>query len=114
MSAYEDTLSPEQLRREVRELWDREAAFERDLNDLPEVPSMETLRLLSCAGMGTHNPDCYWVGKQIQRFTEAGKSIPWKTEYECAAGLWALIRAGIIGPVKIAPLELGITAEKKP
>lgn len=91
---YENTLSIEELRREVRLLWDREIALNRDLIDLPEVASLEAMRALFHAAMCTHEPDVGSIGKKMQR--DHRSAIPLKTEYECAAGLWSLMRAGIL------------------
>jgi hypothetical protein len=92
---YENTLSVERLRVEVRECWDENNAFFRDLVDLPEVPSHETLRFLSDAGMKLPWPETINIGKELQSKHPWG-SVPAKTERECAAGLWVMIREGIL------------------
>ncbi len=97
MSNYEDTLTIDELRREVRTLWDRELALNMDLLNLPEVPSIETMRALTHAAMGMCDPDVKPIGCALQR---DHKSIPYKTEYECAAGLWSLLRAGVLAAKK--------------
>jgi hypothetical protein len=105
---YENRLTIEDLRREVRELWDREAAFVRDLRNLPECPSTDTMRLLSHAGLNFHGIPAWELGKELQRKTRAvmrdrpidcfdiGQAgVPFKCEYECGAGLWVFIRNAI-------------------
>lgn len=98
MSNYEDTLSLEELRREVRTLWDREHALTSDLRDLPEIPSIETMRTLTGAGMATRSPDVHSIGCKMRR---THKNIPYKTEFECAVGLWSLMREGILAAKEV-------------
>jgi hypothetical protein len=97
MSNYEDALSIDELRREVRILWDRELALNMDLLNLPEVPSVETLRALTHAAMSIRDPDVKSIGVALQK---AHKGVPYKTEFECAAGLWSLLRSGMIAAKK--------------
>jgi hypothetical protein len=92
---YENSLSVEELRREVRRLWDANAALTRALIDLPEVPHWRVLWLLRSAGMNTRDPDAYGIGKKLQREHGLDAVTP-KTEYECAAGLWSLLRSGVL------------------
>jgi hypothetical protein len=106
---YENTLGVGELRRELRECWDREAAFTRDLKNLPEVPSVETMFLLSSAAMNSgHGRWLWYIGKELQRrwremqrekgidaFDLGWGGVPMKCEYEYAAGLWTLIRTAI-------------------
>lgn len=92
---YENTLSAAQLRSEVRNAWDMSLALNMALLDLPAVPPVTALRALTHAAMNLREPDVMKLGKQLQR--EHGLDVvPPKTEYECAAGLWSIIRAGII------------------
>lgn len=89
---YENTLSVEELRREVRRLWDREHALTAALKALPEVPHWRVLSLLSHAAKW---PDDHEVGKKMQR--EFGlEAIAPRSEPEGGAGLWHHIRAGIL------------------
>lgn len=88
---YENTLSLEELRREVRQRWDTEHDLVRALRDLPEVPSWRVQRLLSRAAK---YPEDWERGKKLQRQHGSG-AITYKTEYEMGAGLWARIREGL-------------------
>ena len=49
---YENKLSIEELRREVRECWDREHAIANALRDLPEVAPPWILLFFSDLGFG--------------------------------------------------------------
>lgn len=98
---YENTLSVEQLRSEVRQLWDRAHAFRDDINTLPEVPSIETLWHLQGAASGLPFRETWEIGKQLQQEQPYG-AVPWKTELECAAGLWVMIREGILASQHLA------------
>lgn len=106
LEPYENTLSLEELRREVRRCWDRENALTKALRELPEVPHWRVMRLLSRAAKW---PDDHNIGKRLQMIsddappddTEGRKKIrrhdiPYKSEYEGGAGLWSRIRAGLI------------------
>lgn len=93
---YEYTLSLQELREEVRELWNQHHAFSRDLRNLPPVPSGEVMRMLSSPAMNIHDPDCWEIGKRMQRDPAFRGMIPYKTEYESACGLWSIIRAGLL------------------
>lgn len=102
----ENSLSMDELRREVRELWNRETAFTRDLMAMPILPPVATMRLLSSAARIF--PDAWERGKELQR---DHREVPPKTEYECGAGLWSIIRPALAaaaredGDVKQAPAE---------
>lgn len=85
---FEDQMSIEDLRREVREQWDQHRQFMHDLAELPDVPDYLTLRHLAHFGGGF--PDMWEIGKAEQR--EHRGKVPYKTEYEIAQGLWSLIR----------------------
>jgi hypothetical protein len=92
---YENTLSLEELRREIRFEWDQKHALVKALRDPPEVPPTIVLHLLSRAGTW---PDDNSRGKQMQR--EHGlDAIPPKSEYETGAGLWHRIRQGLLAAV---------------
>lgn len=89
---YENALNIDELRKEVRRLWDEQAELVKALRDLPEVPHGRVLKLLSHAGKW---PEEWRIGKRMQR--EHGlKAIPPKTEYELGAGLWFRIRTGLL------------------
>ena len=82
-------------------------ALSDDLIDLPEVPSINTMRALQHAAMNfhTHGFDLWALGKQLQNRTPMG-TVPYATEFECATGLWVVIRDGIISAraaLKAAP-----------
>ena len=101
---YEDQLTKHELKKEVRRLWDAQHALDRALIGLPEVPPIEVLRLLVHGAMNTGKKklprDLWEIGKKIQEkhnsVTGSETPIPFRTEYECAAGLWHLIRAALI------------------
>lgn len=96
---YENTLSLEQLRIEVRRLWDERHAFADAIRDLPEVAPVKALSLLADAAMATTTGPLKGrglsaIGNQLQR--EHGlDAVPPNSEYEHAAGLWFLIRQGL-------------------
>lgn len=89
---YEDTLSVEQLRREVREAWDDTDALMTALRKLPEVPPYRVLLLLSQAAK---DPEDWERGKAMQRALGTEKVFP-KSEAESGAGLWWRIRRGLL------------------
>ncbi len=90
LGPYENTLSVDELRREVRRGWDEQAELVKALRDLPEVPSYRVLLMLSRAAKWPED------GNRGKRMQGSGvKGIPYKTEAEMGAGLWSLIRAGI-------------------
>lgn len=93
LEPYENTLSLEALRREVREGWDTEGALVKALRDLPEVPPYDVLLLLSRAAK---YPDDWEIGARLQR--QERKPIPYKTECELGAGLWWRIRKALTAP----------------
>ena len=69
--------------------------FSEAIRTLPAVPVIEILKLLAPAAMGGKIPGAYEAGKRLQK--EHGfDAIPPRTEYECAAGLWDLIRRCVI------------------
>ena len=89
---YENTLSIEELRREVRFEWDQKNALVKALRDLPEVPPVIVLHLLSRSGKW---PDDNSLGKQLQR-KHGLDAVPPKSEYESGAGVWFRIRRGLL------------------
>lgn len=92
MDAYENTMSIERLRIEIREAWDLQAATIKALRDLPEVPPYDVLLFLSEASKW---PDDNSLGKELQRKV-GSSSIPFKSEAESGAGLWTRIRTGLL------------------
>jgi hypothetical protein len=92
---YENTLSLDELRREVRDAWNQSHALNNALLELPEVPPIDAIRAITHAGMNSRNIGAWERGKEIQRKHEWGV-VPSKTEYECAVGLWSVIREAII------------------
>jgi hypothetical protein len=89
---YENTLSIEELRREVRECWDRELAIANALRDLPEMPPPWVLLFFDRAAKWPEDSN---LGKKIQR--ELGlDAIPPKSECETGAGVWYRIRQGLL------------------
>ena len=88
---YENTLSIEQLRREVRHLWDTQNALVKALRNRSDVPPYDVLMLLSRAATW---PSDNSIGKRLQR--ELGSAVvPYKSEAEGGAGLWHRIVDGL-------------------
>lgn len=79
----------------LAQAWAEIRALNDDLVALPEVPSIDTMRCLLSAGMNIHNPNTGDLGRKLQRSTPMG-TIPYASEFECAAGLWVVIREAII------------------
>ena len=88
---YENSLSLEELRREVRRLWDNEAQLVKALRELPEVPHWRVQRVL---GRAAKFPEDGNIGKRLQNEHGLDAIAP-KTEYEMGAGLWWRIREGL-------------------
>jgi hypothetical protein len=93
-TSYEDSLSIDELRREVRECWDREAAIIKALKDVPEMAPPWILLFLSRAAKWPEDSN---LGKQLQRKLDLS-AIPPKSECECGAGVWYRIRQGLLAP----------------
>ncbi len=102
---YENKMSIEELRAEVRLLWDQKHAFDVALNTLPEVPPTRVLWFLSHAGRNfglNGSPaadfDLMAIARELQakHNTSDHRAVPYKTELELAAGLWSIIRAALI------------------
>lgn len=102
LEPYENTLSIEQLRREVRECWDREQAIVTALRDLPEMAPPWILLFLDRAAT---YPDDNSLGKKLQRHLKSS-AIPFKSECEGGAGVWYRIRQGMAAPRPEEPLTL--------
>jgi len=96
---YENTFSLEELRREVRRVWDEQNGLTKALRDLPEVPPPRVLMYLSRAA---RFPDDCNIGKGMQRQL-GSDAIPYKVEYEMGAGLWSRIRAALNASSQPAP-----------
>lgn len=87
---YINSLSVDQLRRELTLALEQIYGFSRALKDLPEIPSHIVLYMLTSPAMGMHGTQLGDRGKELQR--EHGlDAIPPKCEYEYAAGLWELL-----------------------
>lgn len=92
--SYENTLSIEELRREVRECWDREHAIISALRDLPEMAPPWILLFFSRASQWPEDSN---LGKMLQ--LKLGLNvIPPKSECETGAGVWYRIRQGMLLP----------------
>jgi hypothetical protein len=92
MRAYEDSLTVEQLRKEVRREWDRKEDLLLALRDLPEVPPTSVLNFL---GEVTNSLEDKERGLALQR-KHGLDAIPPRSEYEYGAGLWDRIRTGLL------------------
>jgi hypothetical protein len=90
----ENRLTLEELRREVRECWDREHAIANALRDLPEVAPPWVLLFFDRASQW---PEDSRLGKLMQR-KHGLSAIPPKTECETGAGVWYRIRQGLLAP----------------
>lgn len=94
LQPYENTLSIEELRREVRECWDREHEIANALRDLPEMPPPWILLFFDRASKW---PEDNQLGKKLQ--IKLGlDAIPPKSECETGAGVWYRIRQGMLAP----------------
>lgn len=89
MAKPQDKLRLDRMDSETR------AHVERALETLPEVPSLSVLHALISTAMNTHpkGVDLWNIGKHLQMKHDG---IPWKTEFEVAAGLWHLVRSEIL------------------
>lgn len=94
LEPYENSLSIEELRREVRLCWDREQAIIKALRDLPETPPPWILLFFDRASKWPEDSN---LGKLLQR--KLGLSaVPPKSECETGAGVWHRIRQGMLAP----------------
>lgn len=99
LEPYENTLSIDELRREVRECWDRERAIANALRDLPEMAPPWILLFLDRAAKW---PEDNNLGKLLQRKLGL-EAIPPKSECEGGAGIWYRIRQGMLMDRPAAP-----------
>ncbi len=92
---YINSLTVDELRRELAWEIDLRLALIRTFHDLPENPHHLALRAL--CDLSSWQRD-HALGKKIQR--ERGlDAVPPKSEFEDAAGLWARIRPALVNPV---------------
>ncbi len=91
---YENQLTIEELRREVRECWDREHAIIEALRGLPEMAPPWILLFFSRASKWPEDSN---LGKMLQRKMTLD-AIPPKSECETGAGVWYRIRKGMMAP----------------
>jgi hypothetical protein len=94
LEPYENTLSLDELRREVRECWDRERAIADALRNLPEMAPPWVLLFFNRA---SEWPEDSNLGKRLQRKL-GSEAIPFKSECETGAGVWYRIRQGMLMP----------------
>lgn len=92
LEPYENTLSIEELRKEIRREWDAKHALVKALKELPEVPDWRVLKLLSRAASFPADAS---IGKAMQREHGLDAIAP-RVESEMGAGLWSRIRAGLL------------------
>lgn len=88
---YLNSLSVEQLRRELVEALEVKFGLLYALRDAPELPSPFVLLHLGTVGKW---PEDFNLGKELQ-FQHGSAAIPYKTECEVGAGLWSRIRRGL-------------------
>lgn len=94
--SYEETLTIEELRIEVRRLWNQIDGMTTDLHTLPAVPSLETLRLLGTLSGGLHTEPSLGILGIALRQTCGIDAVPPVSEMEHGAGLWKVIRDALI------------------
>lgn len=92
LEPYENTLSVDELRRELRYFIDAHYGVLDALRDAPEMPPP---RVLLHLGRSAKYPEDSDRGKELQRAFGLDV-IPSKHECECGAGLWERIRRGLI------------------
>lgn len=88
---YENTLSIDELRREVRWLWDSKRLLMNAIRDKSEMPAPRVLKDLSRAAKWPEDND---LGKTLQRHYRLD-IIPPVSECEGGAGVWWRIRTGL-------------------
>lgn len=86
--SFIDRMTIEQLRDELADELEQKFALMEAFRDLPEVAPIPAQRLLGECSTWPRDSD---RGKALQR-VHGSSVIPLKSEYECGAGLWALIR----------------------
>jgi hypothetical protein len=91
--SYINSLSVEELRRELIDALEVQYGVLFALRDAPEMPSPFVLKHL---GTVANWPDDHNRGKLLQR-TLGLDVIPPKSECESGAGLWSRIHAGLVG-----------------
>jgi hypothetical protein len=89
---YENTLSIDELRKEVRRSWDREHALLDAIRDWPELPPVKVMDILSHAGKW---PADWERGKELQR-KHGLDAVPPRTEYELGLGVWSRMRDALM------------------
>ena len=89
---YENKLTIDELRREVRECWDLQQAIVNALRDAPEVPPPWVLMFLDRASDWSKDKP---LGDLMQR-KYGLDAIPPKSECESGAGVWYRIRQGLL------------------
>lgn len=101
LQPYENTLTIDELRREVRECWDREQAIINALRELPEMAPPWILLFFSRASKWPEDSN---LGKLLQRKLRLA-AIPPKSECETGAGVWYRIRQGMLmdRPAEVLP-----------
>lgn len=113
--SLEDGYSVDRLKRELRYSWDQGMAVNQALIDLPEIPPVLVLDFLVHAAMNSGRyVDLWSIGKEMQQmisvkdnFRNPEHGIPYRTEYECAAGMWSIIRNALLEARKKAVEGLG-------
>jgi len=91
---YENSLTVEELRRELRRCWDIENALIRSLKDLPDVAPPRVCLFLNRAAKWREDNN---IGIMLQR-KHGLTVVPPKSECEGGAGVWYRIRQGMMLP----------------
>jgi len=94
---YENTLSIETLRREIRREWDDRHDLTRALRDLPEVPPSNVLIHLGEGGASNNLSDeIKGEVRRMQMSPEHRGKIPFKAECEWGMAVWIAMRRGLL------------------
>lgn len=89
---YIETLSVDELRRELRRAWDEQNALVKAIRDRADVPPYKVQLFLSRAAKW---PEHNNIGKRLQQELGSGK-IWFKSECEGGSGLWHLLMKGVL------------------
>lgn len=91
LEPYENKLSIEELRREVRWLWDSQRMLMSAIRDKADMPPPRVLKDLSSAAKWPDDKD---IGRMLQR-KYGIEIIPPVSECENGAGVWSRMLAGL-------------------
>lgn len=98
----EHRMSIEDLRTEVRQLWNEQVALADALNSLPETLSDDALMALIHATSIGHHMNLWQAGKAEQNRLGLSVVGP-NSETETAYGLWSVIRPALLAARPTTP-----------